>query len=79
VLPPDAITKLLYAAPTVPAGSEVVVTARLVGWLEFAVLVLPVPPSQFPHGLARPDAKPESVTSEGRLDIGLYAKVVVTT
>ena len=44
MLPPDAITRLLYAAPTVPAGSAMVVIARLVGWLEFAVLVLPVPP-----------------------------------
>ena len=44
MLPPDAATALLYAAPTVPPGSEVVVTARLLGWLEFAGLVLPVPP-----------------------------------
>ena len=43
MLPPDAPTALLYAAPTVPPGSEVVVTARLLGWLEFAVLVLLVP------------------------------------
>jgi hypothetical protein len=42
VLPPDATTTLLYAAPTVPAGSEIVVIARLLGLLELPVLELPV-------------------------------------
>ena len=37
-----AATALLYAAPTVPPGSEVVVTARLLGWLEFCRVVLPL-------------------------------------
>ena len=44
MLPPEAATPLLYAVPTVPPGSEVVVTARLLGWLEFGVVPLPVPP-----------------------------------
>jgi hypothetical protein len=44
VLPPDAATAVLYAVPTVPPGSDVVVTARLAGWLAFAVLVLAAPP-----------------------------------
>jgi hypothetical protein len=43
VLPPDATTRLLYAAPTVPAGSAMVVIARLLGVLEPPVLPLPVP------------------------------------
>jgi hypothetical protein len=43
VLPPEAATVLLYAVPTVPAGSEAVVTARLVGCLEFGVVVVLVP------------------------------------
>ena len=36
-------------------------------------------PSHFSHGLARLDAKPECVASEGCIDMGLYAKVVVTS
>ena len=58
MLPPDAATALLYAVPTVPPGSEVVVTARLVGWLAFAVPVLPVPPLPVPLQPARSAVAP---------------------
>jgi hypothetical protein len=43
VLPPETVTAVLYAVPTVPPGRDVVVTARLLGWLEFAVPLVFVP------------------------------------
>jgi hypothetical protein len=44
VVPPDAATALLYAAPTVPPGREVVVMVRVVlDWVEVPVPLLLLP------------------------------------
>jgi hypothetical protein len=52
VVPPAAATGLLYAAPTAPAGSAVVVIARLLVWVGFVVGLLvefePVHPARRP-------------------------------
>ena len=42
VVPPAAVTGLLYAEPTFPAGSAVVVMARFVVWVGFVVGLLVV-------------------------------------
>ena len=40
MVPPEAVTGPLYAAPTVPLGREVVVTVRLLDWVGFEVPLL---------------------------------------
>jgi hypothetical protein len=59
VLPPDAITTVLYADPTVPPGSAMVVIARLLAGLELPVLPLPVLPLPVPELPVLPLPVPE--------------------
>jgi hypothetical protein len=58
VVPPAAATGLLYAAPTDPAGSAVVVIARFVVWVGFVVGLLVLEPVHPARRAAAPRIRP---------------------
>jgi len=57
VVPPDAATELLYAAPTVPADSEVVVMVRILGVVVPVGVLLELHPAKYPR---EPSSRPVS-------------------